>query len=110
MTRVLVVTAIDLEAPGFARHLGADTRVERPRLAVCPTAEARWTGLPGTARAAHLDARAARRQSSSLVVGAGVCGALYADLPGDLVVPEAVVAATRRVATGDLPSSGAPAP
>lgn len=101
MTRVLVVTAVDLEARGLARHLGLD-RV--------PGSE--WPRYRGGAldlvcagpRAAHLDARVAGLESASLVISAGVCGALSPDLvEGDLVVPDAVVSATRRQATVTLP-------
>lgn len=101
MTRVLVATAVDLEARGLARHLGL-TRV--------PGSE--WPHYRGGAldlvcvgtRAAYLDARGAGVESASLVISAGVCGALSPDLiEGDLVVPEAVVRATRRHATVALP-------
>ena len=101
MTRVLVVTAVDLEARGLARHLG-----------LARVAGHDWPHYRGGAldlvcagpRAAHLEARAAGVESVSLVISAGVCGALSPDLAeGDLVVPEAVMAATRRVATAVLP-------
>ena len=101
MSRVLVVTAVDLEARGLARHLGL-TRV----------AGREWPSYRGGAlelicagpRATHLDVRGAAAESASLVISAGVCGALSPDLAeGDLIVPEAVVAGTRRVATAVLP-------
>jgi adenosylhomocysteine nucleosidase len=101
VTRVLVATAVDLEARGLARHLGL-TRV--------PGSE--WPHYRGGAldlvcvgmRAAYLDARGAGVESASLVISAGVCGGLSPDLiEGDLVVPEAVVRATRRHATVALP-------
>ena len=101
MTRVLVVTAVDLEARGLARHLGL-TRVSGNE----------WSHYRGGAlelvcagtRAAFLDARASGVEHASLVVSAGVCGALSPDLAeGDLVVPEAVVSGTRRQATVLLP-------
>jgi adenosylhomocysteine nucleosidase len=88
VTRVLVVTAVDLETRGLARQLG----LER----VTATA---WPHFRGGAlelvcagpRAAHLEARAAGA-TPSLVISAGVCGALAPNLvEGDLVVPEAVV-------------------
>jgi Phosphorylase superfamily len=101
VTRVLVVTAVEIEARGLARHLG----LER-------VAASAWPHFRGGAlellcagpRAAHLDARAAR-SAPSLVISAGVCGALAPDLAeGDLVVPEAVVGtgAVRHV-TATLP-------
>ena len=101
MTRVLVVTAVDLEARGLARHLGLSRVPDRD-----------WPHYRGGAldlicagpRAAHLEARGAGVESASLVISAGVCGALSPDLAeGDLVVPEAVVAGTRRLATVNLP-------
>jgi hypothetical protein len=90
VTRVLVVTAVELETRGLARQLG----LER-------VAGSAWPHFRGGAlellcagpRAAHLDARASGA-APSLVVSAGVCGALAPDLvEGALVVPEAVVGA-----------------
>jgi len=101
VTRVLVVTAVDLEARGLARHLG---------LARVPGSE--WPHYRGGAldlvcagpRATYLDARAASVASASLVISAGVCGALSPDLTeGDLVVPAVVVRATQRHPTVVLP-------
>ena len=101
MTRVLVVTAVDLEARGLARHL-----------ALARVAGNDWPHYRGGAlelicagpRATLLEARTTRIESVSLVVSAGVCGALSPDLAeGDLIVPEAVVAGTRRIATAVLP-------
>jgi len=89
VTRVLVVTAVDLEARGLARHLG----LER-------VAASAWPHFRGGAlelvcagpRAAHLEARAPSTAAVSFVISAGVCGALAPDLvEGDLVVPEVVV-------------------
>jgi adenosylhomocysteine nucleosidase len=101
VTRVLVVTAVEIETRGLARQLG----LER-------VAASAWPHFRGGAlellcagpRAAHLDARAAR-SAPSLVISAGVCGALAPDLAeGDLVVPEAVVGANAvRHATASLP-------
>ena len=101
MTRVLVVTAVEIETRGLARHLG----LER-------VAASAWPHFRGGAlellcagpRAAHLDARAAR-SAPSLVISAGVCGALAPDLAeGDLIVPEAVVGTGAvRHATASLP-------
>ncbi len=102
MTRVLVVTAVDLEARGLARHLG----LER-------VAASGWPHFRGGAlelvcagpRAAHLEARVASAVPASLVISAGVCGALAPDLiEGDLVVPEVVVSSTAtRHATAAVP-------
>ena len=101
MSRVLVVTAVDVEARGLARHL-ALTRV----------AGTDWPHYRGGAldvicagtRAAYLAARAQRFESAALVISAGVCGALSPDLAeGDLVVPETVVSGTRRHATMLMP-------
>ena len=101
MTRVLVVTAVELETRSLARQLG----LER-------VGGSAWPHFRGGAlellcvgpRAAHIDARAAG-SATTLVVSAGVCGALAPDLAeGDLVVPEAVVGAGAiRHATAALP-------
>ena len=101
MTRVLVVTAVEIETRGLARQLG----LER-------VAASAWPHFRGGAlellcagpRAAHLDARAAR-SAPSLVISAGICGALAPDLAeGDLIVPEAVVGANAvRHSTASLP-------
>ncbi|PYM92421.1 MAG: hypothetical protein DME04_15370 [Candidatus Rokuibacteriota bacterium] len=102
MTRVLVVTAVELETRALARHLGLG-RVGSPD----------WSHFQGGAlelmcagpRAAHLASRAAGIAPGTLVISAGVCGALSPDLAeGDLVVPEAVVrSAAERRATAALP-------
>jgi hypothetical protein len=90
VSRVLIVTAVDLEARALARHLG----LER-------IAASAWPHFRGGAlelicagpRAIHLQARAAGA-AASLVISAGVCGALAPDLAeGDLVVPEVVMCA-----------------
>ena len=89
MTRVLVLTAVDVEARGLARHLG-----------LTPTPGASWPHFAGGAlevtcvglRASQLRARTASLRGCDLVVSAGACGALAPDLHvGDLVVPELVV-------------------
>lgn len=102
MTRVLVVTAVDLETRGLARHLGLDR-----------VAGSAWPHFRGGAlelvcagpRAAHLEARVGGAAPASLVISAGVCGALAPDLvEGDLVVPEVVVSSRAvRHATAVLP-------
>jgi len=102
VTRVLVVTAVELETRALARHLGLG-RVGSPD----------WSHFQGGAlelmcagpRAAHLAPRAAGIAPGTLVISAGVCGALSPDLAeGDLVVPEAVVrSAAERRATAALP-------
>ena len=102
MTRVLVVTAVDLEARGLARQLGLGR-----------VAGTDWPHFRGGAlelicagpRAAQLESRAARIAPGSLVVSAGVCGALSPDLAeGDLIVPEVVIGPpSRRLAAAALP-------
>lgn len=101
MIRVLVVTAVELETRGLARQLG----LER-------VAASAWPHFRGGAlellcagpRAAHLDTRAAG-SAPSLVISAGICGALAPDLAeGNLVVPETVVGAGAVLhATASLP-------
>lgn len=103
MTRVLVLTGVDLETRSLARHLG-----------LAPVARAAWphyhTGAleiacvgPGAGRLAE---RAADLGAPDLVLSAGACGALSPDLAaGDLVVPEVVVtAAGARESTAPLPA------
>jgi adenosylhomocysteine nucleosidase len=101
VTRVLVVTAVDLEARGLARHLGL------ARVTGCDWPHYRGGALDlvcAGPRATYLEARCAEVESASLVISAGVCGALSPDLAeGDLIVPESVVAATRRLTTVALP-------
>ena len=88
MTRLLVLTAVDLEARGLARHLG-----------LAPAARP-WAQFSGGALeivavgigACHLATRAEAAAAPTLVVSAGVCGALAPELAvGALVVPEAVL-------------------
>lgn len=94
MTRVLVLTAIDVEARGLARHLGL-ARVSRspwPHFAA-GALEIACVGL----RASQLRARADRLRPCDLVLSAGACGALAPELAvGDLVVPEVVLDAAGR--------------
>ena len=92
MRRLLVLTALDVEARGLARHLG---------LAPVPGDFLRFAGGPleiavvGLA-AVHLDARLTTAPAAgTLVISAGACGAL--------VVPESVLATDgRRLATAPL--------
>ncbi len=89
MTRVLVLTAVDVEARGLARHLG----LGRLRQSSWPhfgggALEIACVGL----RASHLRARAAELGGFDIVIAAGTCGAVAPGLgAGDLVVPEVVV-------------------
>ena len=102
MKRVLVVTAVELEARALARQLGL-ARAGGPD----------WPHFHGGAlelvcagpRAAHLSLRALGVAPGTIVISAGVCGALSPDLAeGDLVVPEAVVSpGAERRATAALP-------
>jgi adenosylhomocysteine nucleosidase len=109
VTRVVVFTAVDLEARTLARLLGL------PALAGDD-----WPHFGAGAlelisvgpRARLLETRAARLTPPALVVSAGVCGALSPELrPGDLVVPDAVLGpAGERFATVEiagLPRAGA---
>jgi adenosylhomocysteine nucleosidase len=87
--RLLVLTAVDLEARGLARHLGLD-------LAAGPTGSHFVGGsfeivAVGVA-AVQLETRVSAVAAPALVVSAGVCGALAPELAaGALVVPEAVL-------------------
>jgi adenosylhomocysteine nucleosidase len=87
--RTLILTAVELEARGLARHLG---------LAAVPGAAFPHFRAGGTElacvglRAAALAARAPHFAHPDLVVSAGACGALAPELAlGALVVPEHVV-------------------
>ena len=94
MTRVLVLTAVDIEARGLARHLGLG------RLA--PSAWPHFGGGPLEIacvglRASQLAVRASELRAFDVVISAGACGALAPGLAaGDLVVPEMVVDAAGR--------------
>jgi len=106
--RLLVLTAVDVEARGLARHLG---------LAPIGGDACRFGGgslevaVVGLA-AVHLTTRLGPPGAGTLVVSAGACGALAPELAvGALVVPETVIAADgRRLGTaplGSLPRQGA---
>ena len=89
MTRVLVLTALDIEARGLARHLGLPP-VPGARLPHFGngTLELAAVGL----RAARLAERAVSWRARDLVISAGVCGALAPALSvGALVVPTVVL-------------------
>lgn len=89
MTRVLVLTAVDVEARTLARHLGLTRDPATP-----------WPHFTGGAleiatvgvRACRLAERAPSFRPHDLVVSAGACGALGPELSaGDLVVPRVVL-------------------
>lgn len=93
MTRLLVLTAVDLEAQTLARHLGLTA------------AGSAWTHFSGGSLeivavgvgARHLGQRGRPPGGPVLVVSAGLCGALAPELAaGALVVPEAVLGADGR--------------
>jgi adenosylhomocysteine nucleosidase len=89
VTRVLVLTAVDVETRGLARHLGLPRVADStwPRFAA-GALEIACVGL----RASQLRARAEGLRPFDLVVSAGACGALAPELTtGALVVPEVVV-------------------
>ena len=89
MTRVLVLTAIDVEARVLARHLGlpAVPGATFPHFSA-GALELAAVGLRG----ARLSARAAAWRVPEVVISAGVCGALDPALSvGALVVPTIVL-------------------
>jgi adenosylhomocysteine nucleosidase len=89
VTRALVLTAVAVEARALARRLGLGRVATNRWLHYQGGAlEIACVGLGG----AHLTERAAGLAPASLVISAGVCGALAPHLArGDLVVPETVV-------------------
>jgi len=101
--QVLVLTAVDVEARGLARHLGlaAVSGSEGPHYRA-GVLEVACVGP----RAARLVERASAWRAPSLVVSAGACGALAPDLAvGALIVPEAVIGPDgARLATSAIPS------
>jgi hypothetical protein len=89
VTRLLVLTGVEVEAQGLARRLGL------PRVARSP-----WPHFAGGAlavvciglRASRLRGHAEQLPGCDLVISAGACGALAPQLTvGDLVVPETVI-------------------
>jgi len=101
--QVLVLTAVDVEARGLARHLGlaAVSGSEGPHYRA-GVLEVACVGP----RAGRLAERASAWRAPSLVVSAGACGALAPDLAvGALVAPEAVIGPDgARLATSAIPS------
>jgi hypothetical protein len=100
--RVLVLTAVDLEARALARHLGLARVAGGDGLHFGGgVVEVACVGL----RAVALEPRLRDSTSASLVVSAGACGALSPALAeGALVVPEAVITG----AGGRLPAARLP--
>jgi hypothetical protein len=89
VSRLLVLTAVDFEARGLARHLG-----------LLPAPGASWPHFTGGSMdivavgigASQLPARVVRPAPTTVVVSAGVCGALAPELaPGALIVPDSVL-------------------
>jgi len=89
VSRILVLTALDVEARGLARHLGLDP--------INASSWPRYAGGSFEIAAVGLGARAlAERQyawpSPRVVISAGACGALAPALEvGELVTPETVL-------------------
>jgi len=89
VSRVLVLTAVDVEARGLARQLGLTAAGSGGELRFGGGALELVCVGPGARGLGPLLARAAR---PALVVSAGACGALAPELvEGSLVVPEAVL-------------------
>jgi len=100
--RLLVLTAVDVEARGLARHLGLAPLGGDVTRFGGGAVEVAVVGLA----AAHLAARMPAPGAGTLVVSAGACGALAPELAvGALVVPETVLTTDgRRLATAPLGS------
>lgn len=100
MTRLLVLTAVDVEARGLARHLGLSPAAGPGLRFAGGGVEIAVIGPAG----AYLD-RVSAPPPATLVVSAGACGALAPELAvGALVVPETVIALDgRRLATAAVP-------
>ena len=105
MSQILVLTAVDLEARGLARHLG-----------LTAVATHDWPHYRGGVLevacvgpcAARLAERAPAWRPPGIVVSAGACGALSPDLGvGTLVLPVAVIGPHgARLETAPLPPLG----
>jgi adenosylhomocysteine nucleosidase len=100
VTHLLVLTAVDVEARGLARHLS----LSRMGDAAWPHYRAGALEIVGVGlRAACLEERLAGARPG-LVVSAGTCGALAPHLRrGDLVVPEVVIGLDGSRAVVDAP-------
>jgi adenosylhomocysteine nucleosidase len=94
VSRILVVTAVAVEARGLARHLGLGSVVSgRMRRYSGPGVDL----VCGGPRARRLSELAPLAHGAALVVSAGTCGALAPHLDeGDLVVPEVVLSPVGR--------------
>jgi len=103
VSRLLVLTAVDLETRTLARHLGLASigGAGWPRFAAGAVEI-----LPVGTAASQLAARLRDVAPPLLVVSAGVCGALAPELTvGALVVPESVIGPDgRRHATAPMPA------
>lgn len=101
MKSLLILTAVDLEARGLARHLGLSpvSSSSFPHYRHGPI-ELACVGL----RASGLEGHGAAFRDAAVVISAGACGALAPELQeGALVVPEAIVDETgARVAAAPL--------
>lgn len=101
MSRILVLTALDVEARGLARHLGLDP--------IHASSWPRYAGGSLEMAAVGLGARSLAERHSAwpspgVVISAGACGALAPELEvGELVTPETVLGPDgRRHATAAL--------
>ena len=89
MSGVLVITAVDVEAHGLGRRLGLARRRDTGGLHYGGAVVEVVCAGP---RALHLDRLEDLARAASLVVSAGICGALAPHLrAGDLVIPDVVL-------------------
>jgi adenosylhomocysteine nucleosidase len=89
VTRLLVLTAVELEARGLARHLGLDPATGRTG---AHFAGGSFEIVAVGVGAGQLEARLSAVATPACVVSAGLCGALAPELGvGALVVPESVL-------------------